>query len=186
MVEGIRSGVPLDGVAVREYYEIEFHHHERSRIRHVRQLLERIDREILTGGGKRSRSRAAVIERFFLERHHVTIEELTRSVRESAPRVGAVTVYRTLKLLERLGYAKELDFGEGAKRYESNLASHHDHLVCRKCGTVIEFENRDIEKLQERVTRRHGFQPTSHRLEIYGFCRKCAPGKAAEEVRCPR
>jgi Fur family ferric uptake transcriptional regulator len=113
----------------------------------------------------------------------VTIEELTRSVRESAPRIGAVTVYRTLKLLERLGYAKELDFGGGARRYESNLSPHHDHLVCRRCGTVIEFEDREIENLQDLVTRRHGFQPTAHRLEIYGFCRKCAPGKSAERFR---
>jgi Fur family ferric uptake transcriptional regulator len=149
----------------------------------LKRLLERIDREILTGGGKRSRSRTAVIERFFHERDHVTIEELTRSVRKCSPRIGAVTVYRTLKLLERLGYAKELDFGEGAKRYESNIASHHDHLVCRTCGTVIEFENLEIEKLQERVTRRHGFHPTSHRLEIYGFCRKCARRKEEEGVR---
>jgi Fur family ferric uptake transcriptional regulator len=147
----------------------------------LKRLLGRIDREILAAGGKRSRSRAVVIERFFGARDHVTIEELTRSVREAAPRIGAVTVYRTLKLLERLGYAKELDFGEGAKRYESNLASHHDHLVCRKCGTVIEFENREIEKLQESVTRRHGFHPTAHRLEIYGFCRICAQGAVTAE-----
>jgi len=67
---------------------------------------------------KRSRSRAIVIEGFFRARDHVTIEQLTHSVREGAPGIGAVTVYRTLKLLERLGYAKELDFGEGARRYE--------------------------------------------------------------------
>jgi len=78
----------------------------------LKRLLERIDREILASGGKRSRSRAIVIEGFFRARDHVTIEDLTRSVRESAPGIGAVTVYRTLKLLERLGYAKELDFGE--------------------------------------------------------------------------
>ena len=149
----------------------------------MKRLLGRIDREILAAGGKRSRSRAVVIERFFGARDHVTIEELTRSVREAAPRIGAVTVYRTLKLLERLGYAKELDFGEGAKRYESNLASHHDHLVCRMCGTVIEFENREIEKLQEGVTRRHGFHPTAHRLEIYGFCRRCAQSAVPAEER---
>ena len=149
----------------------------------MKRLLERIDREILAAGGKRSRSRAVVIEGFFRARDHVTIEELTRSVRESAPGIGAVTVYRTLKLLERLGYAKELDFGGGARRYESNLSPHHDHLVCRRCGTVIEFEDREIENLQDLVTRRHGFQPTAHRLEIYGFCRKCAPGKSAERFR---
>jgi Fur family ferric uptake transcriptional regulator len=122
-----------------------------------------------------------VIEGFFRAKHHVTIEELTRSVRESAPGIGSVTVYRTLKLLDRLGYAKELDFGEGARRYESNLSPHHDHLVCRECGSVIEFENSEIENLQNLVTRRHGFHPTAHRLEIYGFCRKCASFKSPEQ-----
>jgi len=149
----------------------------------LKRLLERIDREILASGGKRSRCRTVVIEGFFRARDHMTIEDLTHSVRERAPGIGAVTVYRTLKLLERLGYAKELDFGEGARRYESNLSPHHDHLVCRQCGTVIEFEDREIEDLQNLVTRRHGFQPTAHRLEIYGFCRNCASGNAPERVR---
>ena len=138
------------------------------------QLLRRIDREILAAGGKRSKSRAAVMERFFRAGDHVTVEELARAVRETSPRVGTVTVYRTLKLLSRMGYAKELDFGEGARRYESNLASHHDHLVCTACGAVIEFKDPGIEKLQELVTSRHGFRATAHRLEIFGRCRKCA------------
>ena len=149
----------------------------------MQRLLKRIDREILAAGGKRSRSRAVVIEGFFRARNHVTVEQLTHSVRESAPGIGSVTVYRTLKLLERLGYAKELDFGEGARRYESNLSPHHDHLVCRQCGTVIEFEDREIEDLQVLVTRRHGFHPTAHRLEIYGFCRSCASGSSPERSR---
>ena len=149
----------------------------------MKRLLERIDREILAAGGKRSRCRAAVIDRFFRARDHVTVEQLTHSVRESEPGIGAVTVYRTLKLLEKLGYAKELDFGEGARRYESNLSPHHDHLVCRLCGTVIEFEDREIENLQDLVTRRHGFRPTAHRLEIYGFCRDCVAGTSPEPHR---
>ncbi len=173
----------MTGTRQGGYDEIEFHHQEWRAPNPLKRLLERIDREILAAGGKRSRSRAVVIDRFFRARDHVTIEELTRSIRESAPGIGAVTVYRTLKLLERLGYAKELDFGEGARRYESNLSPHHDHLVCRQCGTVIEFEDREIENLQDLVTRRHGFTPTAHRLEIYGFCRKCASGKSPERSR---
>ena len=108
----------------------------------MKRLLERIDREILAAGGKRSRSRAIVIEGFFRARNHVTIEQLTHSVREGAPGIGAVTVYRTLKLLERLGYAKELDFGEGARRYESNLSPHHDHLV-QACETALPADEGD-------------------------------------------
>ena len=146
----------------------------------MERLLQRIDREIHSAGGKRSRSRAAVMERFFRSGNHVTVEELTRAVRKTSPHVGAVTVYRTLKLLARMGYAKELDFGGRVRRYESTLSSHHDHLVCTACGAVIEFEEPGIEKLQEVVARRHGFLPTEHRLEIFGRCRKCAfrsPGR---------
>jgi len=141
----------------------------------VEKILKRIEGEILAAGGKRSRSRAVVMERFFRGREHVTVEELTRTVREISPGIGAVTVYRTLKLLSRMGYANEVDFGEGMRRYESSLSSHHDHLVCTVCGMVIEFENPEIEKLQDMVTRRHGFHPSAHRLEIFGRCRKCAP-----------
>jgi len=115
-----------------------------------------------------------VIETFFRGRTHVTVEELARAVREGSPGVGNVTVYRTLKLLSRMGYVKELDFGDGARRYESNLSAHHDHLVCTVCGKVIEFEDHEIEKLQNLVTRRHGFLPEAHRLEIFGRCRRCA------------
>ncbi len=116
-----------------------------------------------------------MIEVFFSTRRHVTVEELTRAVRGQARSIGSATVYRTLKLLARLGYAKELDFGDGVTRYENNLVAHHDHLVCRRCGRVSEFEEPRIEALQEQVARRHGFSPTMHRLDIYGYCRRCAP-----------
>ncbi len=143
-------------------------------------LLRRIDSEIAAGGGKRSKSRSRVIEMFFRSGTHVTVEELTRTARRRNRNVGAATVYRTLKLLARLGYATEHDFGEGVRRYESNLSPHHDHLVCRKCGGVSEFEEQGIETLQAEVARRHGFVATAHRLDIYGYCRRCAGGAPGE------
>lgn len=139
-------------------------------------LLQRIDREIVAIGGKRSRSRAEVIKVFFRAGTHVTVEELTHAVRRQNRSVGYATVYRTVKLLARLDYAKELDFGDGLKRYESNLVAHHDHLVCQECGEVSEFKEPRIETLQAQVAKRHGFSPTMHRLDIYGYCRNCAPG----------
>lgn len=130
----------------------------------MKAILESIERRILSEDRKRSRSRSAVIEAFFRGRTHVT-------------------VYRTLKLLSRMGYAKELDFGDGARRYESNLSAQHDHLVCTGCGKVIEFEDPDVEKLQDLVTRRHGFLPEAHRLEIFGRCRKCASSAGGQGGR---
>lgn len=146
-------------------------------------LLRRIDSEISAAGGKRSKSRKRVIELFFRAGSHVTVEELTRSARRTDRNVGAATVYRTLKLLARLGYATEHDFGEGVRRYESNLSPHHDHFVCTRCGDVSEFAEPGIETLQEEVARRHGFLATAHRLDIYGYCRRCTPAGPAEEPR---
>lgn len=139
----------------------------------MQSLLRRIDSDIARLGGKRSKSRERIIEAFFGAAGHVTVEDLTRAVREKHRGIGGATVYRTLKLLARLGYARELDFGEGARRYESSLAAHHDHLVCVECGVVLEFEQRQIEALQEQVARRHGFLAARHRLEIFGTCRAC-------------
>ena len=102
----------------------------------MERLLKQIDDEIASTGGKRSRSRAQIMGAFFRSRRHLTVEELTRKVRMKNRNIGAATVYRTLKLLSRMGYAKELDFGEGVKRYESSLTAHHDHLVCISCGGV--------------------------------------------------
>jgi Fur family transcriptional regulator, ferric uptake regulator len=147
----------------------------------MERLLRRIDAEIAALGGKRSKSRACVMEAFFRLGTHVTVDELTRKVRVRNRSIGAATVYRTLKLLSRLGYAREAYFGEGVRRYESTLSARHDHLVCKKCGTVSEFEDPQIEVLQERVAQRHGFTVTMHRLDIYGYCRKCAT--AAQEGR---
>ena len=137
-------------------------------------VIEGIEERILMDGGKRSRSRSAIIETFFKANVHVTVDELTNDVRKKFPRIGAATVYRTLKLLVRTGYAKELDFGDGSRRYESNLSAHHDHLICTGCGKVIEFKDPEIEKLQDLVTRRHGFLSEGHRLDIFGRCRICA------------
>lgn len=141
----------------------------------MQRLLRQIDSEITALGGKRSKSRERIIEAFFRMKSHVTVEGLTRIVRETHRGTGGATVYRTLKLLARLGYAREVDFGEGMRRYESSLAAHHDHLVCMTCGAVSEFEQPDIEELQDEVARRHGFVATRHRLEIYGYCGNCRP-----------
>lgn len=149
----------------------------------MERLLRRIDAEIAAEGGKRSRSRAQIMEVFFRSGRHLTVDELTRKVRVRNRNIGSATVYRTLKLLSRLGYVKELDFGEGVKRYESSLTAHHDHLVCTECGKVSEFEEPRIESLQEEVAREHGFSPTMHRLAIYGVCGRCGPpatGKGEE------
>ena len=83
-----------------------------------------------------------------------------------------VLSYRTLKVLVEAGLAHARDFGDGQTRYEV-ASDHHDHLICSKCGLVLEFEDDEIEVLQEKVAQRlGGFKIVQHRLELFGLCPK--------------
>lgn len=85
-------------------------------------------------------------------------------MRARVPATGHSTVYRTLRLLVDSGCATARDFGGAHTLFEPADTRHHDHAVCLKCGTVREFEERQIEEFQERVARRLGFRITSRRL----------------------
>jgi Fur family transcriptional regulator, ferric uptake regulator len=118
--------------------------------------------------------REAIVEMFLRTRDHVSIDELLTKVRKRQPRVGYATVYRTLKLLVDSGLAVERQFGDGQARYEV-VGDHHDHLICVKCGLILEFEDDEIERLQDRIASRlGGFKVLRHRHELYGLCPKAA------------
>lgn len=125
-------------------------------------------------GLKSTTQRDEIVNAFFDSGGHVSIEELHHSVQKKNPKIGYTTVYRTLKLLTESGLAHERQFGDGQSRYEPVTAEeHHDHLICLKCGSITEFENKKIEKLQDEVAKQHGFEVKNHKLELYGYCKKC-------------
>ncbi|HEY6039287.1 MAG TPA: transcriptional repressor, partial [Kofleriaceae bacterium] len=84
--------------------------------------------------------REAIVEQFLRTRDHVSIDELLTKVRKRHPKVGYATVYRTLKLLVDSGLAVERQFGDGQARYEV-VGDDHDHLICVRCGLILEFED---------------------------------------------
>jgi Fur family transcriptional regulator, ferric uptake regulator len=130
--------------------------------------------------------REAIVEQFLRTRDHVSIDELLTKVRKRQPRVGYATVYRTLKLLVDSGLAVERQFGDGQARYEV-VGDHHDHLICVKCGLILEFEDDEIENLQDKIAERlGGFTVLRHRHELYGLCPKAggdAMGNCPNEQR---
>ncbi len=99
---------------------------------------------------------------------HPSVEELHRRTAAIDSRVSLSTVYRTVRLLERRGILARHEFGAGRRRYEGAEREHHDHLIDLESGSVIEFRNEEIEKLQEKVARELGFKLIGHRLELYG------------------
>lgn len=109
---------------------------------------------------------------------HVTAQELFERVTGRYPEIGFATVYRFLRTLTEGRFVTEVRMGGLPARYELTPKGHHDHLTCVQCGKIVEFENRAIESLQEKVAARFGFHLTHHVLELYGLCPDCQ-GKTA-------
>lgn len=126
-------------------------------------------------GLKTTNQRKIILKTFLNSQSHCSTEDLYLKLRKKHPKIGYATVHRTLKLLVECGIAIEQNFGDGHARFEPlRVDSHHDHMVCRQCGLIIEFEEPQIEELQKQVAAVHQFTIRSHRHELYGLCFHCA------------
>ena len=120
--------------------------------------------------GMRMTEQRRVIARILEESDdHPDVEELYRRSSKIDAKISISTVYRTVKLFEDAGIIERHDFRDGRSRYETVPEEHHDHLIDLKTGTVVEFHSPEIEALQERIAREHGFKLVDHRLELYGI-----------------
>lgn len=135
---------------------------------------QKLFRQYLDEQGLKSTNQRNIILDEFLRLEHPSTEDLYQNLRKKHPNIGYATVHRTLKLFADCGLASVRNFGDGAQRFEvCSEDEHHDHLVCTECGLIIEFENKQIEHLQEQVAESHAFTVLDHRLELYGLCSKC-------------
>ncbi len=121
---------------------------------------------------KHTKQREAILEVFLEVEGHITGDDLHRRVQQRHPGIGYTTVYRTMKLLCDAGLASERHFDDGVTRYEVEH-EHHDHLVCVRCGKIVEFECSMIESAQDDIVERYGFRLLRHRHELYGHCPGC-------------
>ncbi|MFN7181659.1 MAG: Fur family transcriptional regulator [Planctomycetota bacterium] len=106
---------------------------------------------------------------------HFSPESLYSLAKKDNYNVSLASIYRTIKLLHKNGIVEEHDFLKTYKFYEIMLGKeHHDHLICTRCGSVMEFSNKAIEELQQLIAKSFNFTITFHVHKIYGFCKDCA------------
>ncbi len=111
-----------------------------------------------------------VIARILSEaQDHPDVEGVHRRASAVDDNISLSTVYRTVRLFEEAGILERHEFGDGRARYEQTAAEHHDHLIDMRTGKVIEFQNEQVEKLQEAIARDLGYKLVDHRLELYGI-----------------
>ncbi len=107
------------------------------------------------------------------DRHHMSAEDVYKALLDQGEDVGLATVYRVLTQFEAAGLVKRHNFEGGHSVFELEQGEHHDHLVCIRCGRVSEFVDASIEKRQEEIAKKAGFEITDHSHTIYGVCKLC-------------
>ncbi|WP_031550526.1 Fur family transcriptional regulator [Parvularcula oceani] len=132
--------------------------------------MDRIEKICVEKGLRMTGQRRVITKVMSEAEDHPDVEEIHRRASEIDPGISVATVYRTMRLLEDYDVVQRHDFqdGHGRARYEEARPEHHDHLIDVRSGEVIEFVNDEIERLQEKIAREHGFKLVDHRLELYG------------------
>ena len=101
---------------------------------------------------------------------HLSADEIHNKLVEHNESIGLATVYRVLTQLELAGLIQKNQFSDNQSSYEIKK-QHHDHLICTKCGKIIEFMNDDLEMLQEKISDKYQFRLDSHVMTLFGVCR---------------
>ena len=132
--------------------------------------------------------RLTILDAGLRMRGHFTAEELLDRLHAEGSPASKATVYRTLGLLVQKGLLEPREFERGSLRYEvATKEDHHDHMICTACGTVHEFVDDEIERLQAVACLRFGFRMLGHSHRIFGLCSRCvargkAPGAAPASI----
>ncbi|MBI3562154.1 MAG: ferric iron uptake transcriptional regulator [Gammaproteobacteria bacterium] len=111
------------------------------------------------------------------QRRHMSAEEVYKMLLESGDDIGLATVYRVLTQFEQAGMVKRHHFETGQAVFEIEHGTHHDHILCVKCGRVDEFVDETIEQRQRAIAQQKGYAMTDHSLYIYGICAQCQQKK---------
>ena len=127
-----------------------------------------IERLCLEKGMKMTEQRRVIARVLSSADDHPDVEEVHRRAHELDSHISIATVYRTVRLFEEANILERHDFGDGRARYEEVSEEHHDHLIDIQSGRIIEFQNQEIEALQEKIAEKHGMKLVGHRLELFG------------------
>lgn len=132
--------------------------------------------QLQQAGYRLTSARRAVVETLASSSRALTPVEVYDSARTRDPRLGLVTVYRTLEKLEALGLIQRVHHEQGCQAFLRAGVGHQHILLCERCGRAVHFEGDDLETLFARVGEQTGFEIKSHWLQLYGLCRDCRTG----------
>ena len=130
--------------------------------------MNNIEEKCVAKGVRLTEQRKVIAQVMSEASDHPDVDELHKRVNNIDKKISIATVYRTVKLLEESGIIEKHDFKGGKARYEESPDEHHDHLIDINSGEIVEFVDKEIEKLQVKVAEKLGYKLVDHKLELYG------------------
>ncbi|MBZ7987645.1 Fur family transcriptional regulator [Campylobacter canadensis] len=142
-------------------------------------LLDEFKKILKSKGLKYTSQRENMLKYLYHQEGHSTPDEINDALKkmDSGASIGIATVYRTLNLLEESGMVTSISLGAEGKKFELANKPHHDHMICKTCGKIIEFQDDTIENRQIKIAKEHNFKLSSHLMQLYGTCSDCQKNK---------
>jgi len=135
-------------------------------------IQEQFVEALQTEGIKLTSQRQAVFSNIMSSSDHIECDDIYQSLSKQEIAISRATIYRTLDILEKYNLIRKLviasPLGDGKAKYERKIGKkHHDHMICIETGKIIEFENDEIEKLQEKEAKKHGYEVVKHVHQLF-------------------
>jgi len=126
-------------------------------------------------GLKWTPEREEIVQEAFSIEGHFEADDLAYQLRKKGTRTSKASVYRTLPLLVEAGLIREVMYGVPPRHHYEHIhdEKEHDHMICLKCGKVLEFEDNSLRERERKICKRRGFLPQKFLIEIFGYCKRC-------------
>ena len=121
---------------------------------------------------RQTKQREAILRLLRSARSHYTADQIYDEVRRELPNISKGTIYRNLKILQQMGLVSELSLNGSLSRFEAKRENHY-HFRCERCGKVFDLDEPVNLELNQRISKKTGFQVTHHQTEFQGLCRDC-------------
>jgi len=135
--------------------------------------LEQMIRMLRKKGGRLTPQRLAMLKIIAKSERHPGAEQIYEQIKADFPTTSPATVYKTLSLLKDLGEVLELTFASVGSRYDGNKPYPHPHVICTKCGQILDPEFPAMEELAKEMAHQTGYEITHHQLNFFGLCPEC-------------
>src|SRR6056297_3030291 len=138
-----------------------------------RQRFDAIVEKLRASGHKITPQRLAIVEILAESRGHPNVETIYEQLKHEHPSLSLATVYRNVMLMKSLDEVLEIVFPDGSNRYDGNNPYPHPHVICGRCGRIMEPDLNTLEDMTKEVIHQTDFTILTHQLLFFGICHAC-------------